>query len=68
MSASDETASAMVAKAAPPAAVAFANSFSHMTLPDIVQWFTLLYLCLMISHKSWRMYKEWKTGKEVKDE
>lgn len=37
------------------------------SLPDIINVCTALYLILLITHKGWRMYKEWKTGKEAID-
>ncbi len=64
MNATDETGSFMATKVAPPIAVTATNLFSGMTVPDIVNYLTLLYLLLMISNKAWHMFKEWKTGKD----
>lgn len=64
----EETAASMMAKATPPIAVIAANQMPLLSLPDIVNYCTLLYLALMISHKAWRMYREWRTGKAVKDD
>lgn len=57
-----ETGVAMAAKAAPPVAVASASAYG-ITLPELVQLATLIYVGLMIVHKCWHMWKEWKTGK-----
>ena len=57
-----ETGVAMVAKAAPPVAVVSASA-AGITLPELVQLATLVYVFLMIVHKCWHMWKEWKTGK-----
>lgn len=57
-----ETAVSVAAKSSPPLAVA-AGNFAGMSLPDLVQYATLLYLAMLIAHKGWRMYKEYKTGK-----
>lgn len=65
MEASNETV-AMVAKAAPPIGVAASNLYG-ISLPDLVQYATLVYLALLIGHKAWRWSKEWKSGK-VNDE
>jgi hypothetical protein len=48
----------LATRASPPVAVA-AGNLMGMPLPDLVQWMTLVYLVLMISHKGWRMYREW---------
>jgi len=50
----------MATKASPPIAVAAANTFSDLTVPDIVNYLTLVYLVLMISHKAWSMWREYK--------
>lgn len=57
-----ETGVAMVAKAAPPVAVVSASA-AGITLPELVQFTTLIYVALMIIHKCWHMWKEWRTGK-----
>lgn len=62
-----ETTTYMVTKVTPPVAVV-AGNIAGLSLPELVQWATLLYLALMISHKVWRMYKEWKSGKGALDE
>lgn len=56
-----ESASAMAAKVAPPVAVAGANA-AGITVPEAIQLATLVYVVLMIIHKCWHMWKEWKTG------
>lgn len=66
MSHHDEPVSAMIAKASPPVAVVTAH-LAQITIPEIINYATLLYLCLMISHKAWRMWREYRTGKVVPD-
>lgn len=51
-----------LAASTPPVAVATANLFG-LSLPDIVQLATLVYLSLLILHKLAQMVKEWRTGK-----
>jgi hypothetical protein len=48
----------MMTRASPPVAVT-AGNLMGVPLPDLVQWVTLFYLVLLISHKGWRMYREW---------
>lgn len=31
-------------------------------IPDLINYGTFIYLLLLIVHKGWKMYKEWKTG------
>lgn len=57
-----ETSAAMLAKTAPPIAVVGAE-YIGITLPELVHLATLFYVGLMIVHKCWHMWKEWKTGK-----
>ncbi len=57
-----ETGSTIVAKVSAPAAVAAAN-LAGVTVPDVIQWGTAIYVVLMIIHKLWHMWKEFKTGK-----
>lgn len=59
-----EPVSAMAAKAAPPVAVVGAH-VAGITLPELVQAATLVYVSLMIIHKLWHMWKEWRTGKPM---
>lgn len=47
----------LATKASPPVAVA-AGNLMGMPLPDLVQWVTLIYLALLISHKAWRWHRE----------
>lgn len=61
-----ETFSSMSAKASPPAIVVGAKLIG-MPIADWIQWLTFIYLLLMIGQKCWHLYKEWKTGTEVKD-
>lgn len=57
-----ESISTMAAKAAPPVVVASAQ-FVGITVPEAIQDLTLLYVALMVIHKLWHMWKEWRTGK-----
>lgn len=59
-----EPVSAMAAKAAPPVAVVGAHA-AGLTLPEVVQVLTGIYVGLMIVHKLWHMLKEWRTGKAM---
>jgi hypothetical protein len=55
---------AMAAKAAPPVAVVSAHAYG-LTLPELVQILTAIYVGLMIAHKLWHMWKELRTGKPM---
>ena len=57
---------ATLAASTPPVAVVTANFFG-LSLPDVVQLATLMYLSLLILHKLAQMIKEWKTGKGSND-
>jgi hypothetical protein len=35
-----------------------------ISLPEIINVCTVVYLALLISHKGWQMYKEWKQGRD----
>ncbi len=54
-----ETGIAMVARAAPPVAVVSAN-IAGMNIADWVQVVTLVYVVIMLCHKLWTMWKEWR--------
>lgn len=45
--------------------VAVGNLFS--LLPEIVNVLTIVYVSLLIIHKAWKMYAEWKEGSITKD-
>lgn len=62
-----ETGVTMTAKAAPPLGVVGAH-LAGMSIADWVQWATLIYVLMMIAHKGWHMWKEWRTGKAVGDD
>ncbi len=62
-----ETAVEMIAKAAPPVAVV-GLQLAGYPIEYWIQGVTLIYLILMLSHKLWHMYKEWKTGKDEPEE
>ena len=49
----------IAAKSSPPIAVVTAT-IGGMDVPALVQWATLIYLAIMIAHKCWRIYKEFK--------
>jgi hypothetical protein len=59
-----ESAAAMAAKLSPPAAVGIAPIMG-ITLPELVQIAALVYTILMIVHKVWHMWKEWRTGRAM---
>lgn len=45
--------------------VAAGNIFT--SLPEIVNILTIVYVAMLIIHKAWKMYAEWKTGSILKD-
>ena len=49
----------MVAKAAVPAGVSLATIFGYQ-VSDILVWATLIYTILMILHKVYQMYKDFR--------
>lgn len=57
----------MAAKATPPLTVVGVK-LAGMPVADWVQWATLIYVLMMIGHKGWHIYKEWKTGRETSDD
>lgn len=57
-----EPVTAIATKVAPPVAVVSAHA-AGITLPEAVQILTGIYVGLMIVHKLWHMWVEWKTGK-----
>ena len=59
MNSSHETVGAAAAKLTPPVAV-LAAEIMGMTVADWIQWLTLIYLLLMVSHKAWGMWREFK--------
>lgn len=61
-----ETGVVMAAKAAPPMTVIGAN-VAGVPIADWVQYATLVYVVMMIVHKGWTMWREWKTGKSSDD-
>ena len=54
-----ETTSTMVAKAAVPAGVSLATIFGYQ-VSDVLVWATLIYTVLMILHKLYQMYKDFR--------
>jgi len=56
-----ETAGTIVAKVAPPATVSLATIMG-VQVSELVLWATLIYTVLLISHKVWTIYKEFKDG------
>jgi hypothetical protein len=56
-----------------PSGVATTVSISTINLmgvdlPFLINVGTAIYLLLLIIHKGWKMYKEWKTGKHDESE
>lgn len=54
-----ESASAVVAKVAPPLTVSLAT-VAGISVSEILVWATLIYTVLMIGHKIFQIYKELK--------
>ena len=54
-----ESASAVVAKVAPPLTVSLAT-VAGVSVSEILVWATLVYTVLMIGHKIFQIYKELK--------
>jgi len=54
-----ETATAIVAKVAPPVGVSLATVAGYQ-VGELVLWATLIYTVLMICHKLYQIYKEVK--------
>lgn len=54
-----ETATAVAAKAAPPATVSIATLMGYQ-VSELVLWATLIYTVLLICQKAYQMYKEIK--------
>lgn len=54
-----ETGVTMTAKATPPLAVVGAN-LAGIPVSDWVQYVTLAYVVVMLAHKVWSWYREWK--------
>lgn len=48
-------------KASPPLAVV-AAPFAGLDVPALVQDVTLIYLLLLVGHKVWRIWREYKDG------
>ena len=59
--ASAETVGAIVAKVAPPATVSLATIMG-IQVSELVLWATLIYTVLLITHKVWTIFKEFKHG------
>jgi hypothetical protein len=55
----EETAAAVAAKAALPVGVSLATIFG-MQVSDLLMWMTLVYTMLLIVHKIWLMYKDFR--------
>lgn len=53
----------MTTKTAPPLAVASA-SLAGINVAEWVQWMTLLYVAVMLSHKLWSWHREWKADRK----
>jgi hypothetical protein len=57
-----ETTTAIAAKLAPPATVSLA-SVMGVQVSELVLWATLIYTVLLIGHKLWAIYKDFKSKK-----
>ena len=55
----EETAAAVAAKSALPVGVSLATIFG-MQVSDLLMWMTLVYTMLLIVHKVWLMYKDFR--------
>ena len=53
--------------AVPTVSLVGAANWLH-SLPDIINVATIVYLLLLISHKAYKMYQEWKHPSKDKDE
>ena len=58
-----DTVADMAVKSAPPATVVVAD-MAGMQVPQLVQWLTLIYLLMLVGHKGWQIYKEFRQGKD----
>ena len=56
---SHESAGTIAAKAAPPVSVSIASVAGYQ-VSEILLWATLVYTVLMIGHKLYQIYKEFK--------
>lgn len=54
-----ETASAVIAKAIPPATVSIATVLG-IQVSELVLWVTLVYTIILIAHKLWQISKEFR--------
>jgi hypothetical protein len=54
-----EGGAAIAAKLAPPASVSIAT-FMGMPVSEILVWVTLIYTVVMLGHKLWQIYQEFK--------
>jgi hypothetical protein len=59
MTHNEETAAAVTAKAALPVGVSLAT-FMGYQVSDILMWMTLIYTILLIIHKVYLMYKDFR--------
>jgi len=59
MTAHEETTAAAAAKAALPVGVSVATIFG-VQVSDVLVWMTLIYTVLLIIHKVWIMYKDFR--------
>jgi hypothetical protein len=59
MTTHEETAAAVAAKAALPVGVSLATIFG-LQVSDLLMWMTLVYTILLIVHKVWLMFKDFR--------
>lgn len=57
-----ESTTVIVAKVAPPASVSLATVLG-IQVSELVLWATLIYTVLLIGHKLWAIYKDFKSQK-----
>lgn len=62
MTITTETAADITARAGPPAAVAAANA-AGIDVPMLINLLTLAYLSVLLAHKLWTIFKDWREGR-----
>jgi len=59
MTTDHETATAVAAKSALPVGLSLATVMGYQ-VSDVLMWMTLIYTCLLIIHKVYLMYKDFR--------
>ena len=62
MTITTETAADITVRVAPPAVVAAANAIG-LNVPMLINLVTLAYLSILLTHKLWTIYKDWREGR-----